>query len=69
MKGSCEQSELIDININDVLYANNHLLWQKISLLFQTNKTYLYAELTIRFSRVLMLNKGNYGYAMKTGLQ
>ena len=33
------------------------------------NKTYLYAELTIRFSRVLMLNNGNYGYAMKTGLQ
>ena len=29
LKGSCEQSELIDININDVLYANNHLLWQK----------------------------------------
>ena len=69
LKGSCEQSELIDININDALYANNHLLWQKISLLFLKNKTYLYAELTIRFSRVLMLNKGNYGYAMKTGLQ
>ena len=42
---------------------------KKISLLFLKNKTYLYAELTIRFSRVLMLNKGNYGYAKKTGFQ
>ena len=42
---------------------------KKISLLFQKYKTYLFAELTIRFSRVLMLNKGNYGYAMKTGFQ
>ena len=60
---------MIYININDVLYANNHLLWQKSKPVISKNKTYLYAELTIRFSRVLMLNKGNYGYAMKSWLQ
>ena len=39
------------------------LLFLKIKLTYMQN---LYAELTIRFSRVLMLNKGNYGYAMKS---